>query len=99
MTQDGIQFTVSQSSYTKINPESMGMGRVSIDSGAKLNAGSVNKIINGVAIDWNAAQLPNSSDTAGTQQIDSTGQLLKLINEMNKRLYTLTAAVIALSNK
>ena len=56
-------------------------------------------IINGAEIDWNAAQLPNSGDTAGNQQIDSTGNLLSLINEMNKRLYALTAAVIALSNK
>jgi len=58
-----------------------------------------NPIINGIEIDWNGAQLPNSGDTAGNQEINHTGELLKLINEMNKRIYTLTAAVIALSNK
>lgn len=56
-------------------------------------------IINAAEIDWNEAQLPNSGDTAGNQEIKSTGNLLSLINEMNKRLYVLTAAVIALSNK
>ena len=99
MTQDGIQFTVTQNSFTTISPESDGKGRVSIDTAAKLNAGKINKIINAVAIDWNAPQLPNSSDTAGNKEIKSTGDLLNLINEMNKRIYALTAAVIALSNK
>jgi hypothetical protein len=54
-----------------------------------------------VALDitWCDAQLPNSSDTGGNKSISTTEDLLTLINEMNKRLYVLTAAVIALSNK
>lgn len=56
-------------------------------------------LANAVDIDWNEAQLPNSGDTAGNKEIKTSGDLLNLINEMNKRLYALTAAVIALSNK
>ncbi len=93
MTQDGISFTITQNNFTRVDK------KVSIDSEVKLNAGKVNKLINAVAIDWNAAQLPDSGDTAGNIEINSTGGLLSLVNEMNKRLYALTAAVIALSNK
>jgi len=57
------------------------------------------RILAALDIDWCGAQLPNSSDTAGNQSISTTEELLTLINEMNKRLYVLTAAVIALSNK
>lgn len=54
-----------------------------------------------VALDitWCGAQLPNSSDTAGSQTISTTEELLTLINEMNKRIYVLSAAVIALSSR
>ena len=99
MTQDGIQFTITMPSYSKLKTESQGAGKVSIDSAAKLNAGNVNNVINAVSIDWNQAQLPNSSNVGGNLEIQRTGQLLSLINEMQKEIYTLTAAVIALSNR
>lgn len=99
MIQNNIQFTIEQPGYTKIDNEAQGGGRVSIDSATKLNAGSINKIINAVAIDWNKAQLPNSSNIGGNLEIQTTGQLLSLINDMQKEIYTLTAAVIALSNR
>ena len=56
-------------------------------------------LIAALDIDWCGAQLPNSSDTAGSQTVSSTEDLLTLINEMNKRIYVLTAAVIALANR
>lgn len=56
-------------------------------------------ILTALDINWCGALLPNSGDTAGNLSISTTEELLTLINEMNKRIYTLTAAVIALSNK
>ena len=97
--QNGIQFEAEYSKFTSIKTETNNGGRVSIDSAARTNTGNISKIINAVAIDWNKAQLPNSSNTGGNLEITTTGQLLSLINEMQKEIYTLTAAVIALSNK
>ena len=55
--------------------------------------------INAIDIDWNNAKLPNSdSSTSGLKTIQTTGELLKLIDDMQKEIYVLTAAVIALNN-
>jgi hypothetical protein len=57
-------------------------------------------IINVVDIDWNGAVLPNANITSGgSVTIKTAGQLLNLINEMQKEIYTLAAAVIAIGNK
>ena len=54
--------------------------------------------INAVDIDWNNAVLPNASTTNGGEvTINTTGELLKLINDMQDEIYVLTAAVIALT--
>ena len=59
-----------------------------------------NGIINVVDIDWNGAVLPNANITSGgSVTIKTAGQLLNLINEMQKEIYTLAAAVIAIGNK
>ena len=50
-------------------------------------------------INWCGAQLGNSSNNSGKETINTTEELLTLIDTMNTRLYNLTAAVIALSNK
>ena len=50
-------------------------------------------------INWCGAQLHNSSDNGGNKSISTTEELLTLVNDMNKRLYTLAAAVVALSNR
>ena len=66
----------------------------------KVAAGTAKKILQGALIDWNGAQLPNAHPATGsTYNITSTGELFDLLNEMQKEIYTLTAAVIALSNK
>jgi len=55
-------------------------------------------IVNAVDIDWNGAVLPNSNTTFGTSiTINTTGELLNLIDSMQKEIYTLSAAVIALA--
>ena len=56
-------------------------------------------VINAVDIDWNGAILPNANiSTGGSVTINTTGQLLKLINDMQQEIYTLAAAVIAIGN-
>lgn len=59
------------------------------------------KLINAVEIDWNGAVLSdaNPSNGGATSQINDTAQLLDLINTMQKEIYVLTAAVIALSQQ
>lgn len=58
------------------------------------------KLINAVEIDWNGAVLPDANpSTGGSTSINDTSDLLELINTMQKEIYVLTAAVIALANK
>lgn len=58
-------------------------------------------IINAVEIDWNGATLnaanPNTGGSYGP--INDSAQLLELINTMQKEIYVLTAAVIALAQR
>ena len=55
---------------------------------------------NSVDIDWNGAVLPNANlTTGGSVTINTTGELLKLINDMQQEIYTLSAAVIAIGSK
>ena len=56
--------------------------------------------VNAVDIDWNNAELPNSdASTGGLKTIQTSGELLKLIDDMQKEIYVLTAAVISLANR
>lgn len=51
-------------------------------------------------INWCGALLPNASpSSAGAITINTSSDLLDLINNMQQEIYTLTAAVIALANK
>lgn len=63
--------------------------------------GFYDKIINALEIDWNAAKLPDANPANGGQYgpINDTVQLLDLINTMQKEIYVLTAAVIALAQR
>lgn len=55
-------------------------------------------IVNIADIDWNGAVLPNANLQDGkSMTINTTADLLKLVNEMQKEIYVLSAAVIALS--
>lgn len=54
--------------------------------------------VNAIDIDWNAAELPNANPSdGGKKTIYTSGELLKLIDDIQKEIYVLTAAVIALS--
>lgn len=65
------------------------------------------KVVNCVDIDWNGAVLPNGDIANGSSKtINTTGELLKLINDMssqistlNEQVYALGAAVIAIGSK
>ena len=55
-------------------------------------------IVNAVDIDWNEAVLPNGNPEDATDlTINTTGELLKVINDMQKQIYVLTAAVVTLA--
>ena len=58
------------------------------------------KLFDAVQIDWNGAYL-DSADirNGGPLTINTTGDLMTLVNEMQKEIYVLSAAVIALSQQ
>ena len=56
--------------------------------------------VNAVDIDWNSAVLENGDlATGGSKTIYTTGDLLKLIDDMQQEIYTLAAAVIAIGTR
>ena len=63
--------------------------------------GDYAKLINAVEIDWNGAVLSDGNPSTGgaTSAINDTSQLLEIINSMQKEIYVLTAAVVALAQK
>ena len=92
-TVDGIRFE-------RIPTSGMAKGAIMNMSGNvwKDTSDTWKAAINAVDIDWNNAVLPNASTTnGGTVEINTTGELLKLINDMQDEIYVLTAAVIALT--
>lgn len=53
-------------------------------------------ILNAIEIDWNGAVLENADiENANSKTINTTSDLLELINEMQKEIYVIGAAVIA----
>lgn len=60
----------------------------------------VKTVLNAVEIDWNGAVLPDGDIANATSKtINTTSDLLELVNEMQKEIYVLGAAVISLANK
>ena len=52
--------------------------------------------INTIDIDWNNAELPNSDSLTGSSKtIQNSGELLKLINDMQKEIYILTDIIFS----
>ncbi len=95
-TQDGIQFTSVLPGQTL--PNKYGNG----DNGEFADAATdgVSPFINAVEIDWNGAVLPNGNiGNATSVTINTTGDLLKLIDDMQKEIYALSAAVIAIGSQ
>ena len=58
------------------------------------------KLFDAVQIDWNGAYLDSADiQNGGPLTINTTGDLMTLVNEMQKEIYVLSAAVIALSQQ
>lgn len=50
-------------------------------------------VVNAVDIDWNGGVLPNGDiETGNSVTINTTGELLSLINKMQEEIYVLSAA-------
>ena len=65
----------------------------------KLNAIGVSKSVNAVEIDWNGAVLEGADLENNTNlTLNTSGDLLKLIEDIQKEIYVLSAAVIALGS-
>lgn len=93
MEQSGISFNSVKSGFLKMSnlPLSCAHGNGPDEDGYG--------IINVVDIDWNGAvlkdaDLENKSDVT----LNNSGDLLKLIEEIQKEIYVLSAAVIALGS-
>lgn len=84
---------------------SIGQGPVRIakvmNRNSDYDVNQIYSLINAVEIDWNGAVLSDGNPSTGgaTSAISSTADLLELINTMQKEIYVLTAAVIALAQK
>lgn len=94
---DGISFnSITRSGFNS------GSSYIKADTPWKLlnNTAPMQYAINAVDIDWNEAVLPNSNLTSGgSVTIKTTGELLKLIDDMQQEIYTLAAAVIAIGTQ
>ena len=102
MTIDNINFSSfnSMGGSHIINKKSGKYHVMGVDNVGAENGDPISTIVNGIEIDWDGAILPNANiTTGGSVTINTTGQLLNLINEMQKEIYTLAAAVIAIGNK
>lgn len=92
--QNGIQFTVTNAN-SSARPFKFYNGTNGDFSDAQTDG--LEPFINGVEIDWNGAVLPNSDLSTGSSvTINTTGELLSLIDQMQQEIYTLAAAVIAI---
>jgi len=99
-TIDGITFDKIRKN-SKLMPQVNGVATVSNNEVWKAGGTTSNWLpsVQSVDIDWNGAILPNANiSTGGSVTINTTGELLKLINDMQQEIYTLAAAVIAIGN-
>ena len=89
---NGISFNLNDDSWIQF-PK---MG----NADSKFSRGTIEKLIHSVEIDWDGAVLPNAdANTGGSKTINDTSELMALINTMQKEIYVLTAAVVALAQK
>jgi hypothetical protein len=96
ISQNGINFN----NYKPQTEDTVNMGQWPIVLAGQIDPDEDGGIINAVQIDWNGAVLPNGNpENAGNLTIDTTGDLLKTINDMQEQIYVLTSAVIALAQK
>lgn len=73
---------------------------IGVDNNGAEDGDPITTILNAVEIDWNGAVLSNADIANATSKtINTTSDLLELVNEMQKEIYVLGAAVISLANK
>ena len=108
LTQGNINFTVNNteavggfatkrinSSLIKNNKYNTAAKQILIDGGYEY----ICFLINAIDIDWNNAVLPNANtSTGGSKTITNSGELLKLIDDIQKEIYVLSAAIVSLTN-
>ncbi len=94
-----IDFSTLNTSNGSLTVKAVSTAKNHIISHANLGAESgdpIATILNAVEIDWNGAILENADIENGTSKtINTTSDLLELINEMQKEIYVIGAAVIA----
>jgi len=86
MTQDGISFNSVKNGVAHFSNWPLILtGQQGLDEDGG--------IINAVDIDWNSAVIPNGDLENGTSKtINTTGELLSLIDKMQEEIYVLSAA-------
>ena len=96
ITKNGISFN----NYKSQSGSTVNMGQWPIVLAGQIGPDEDGGVINAVDIDWNGAVIPNGDIENGTSEtINTTGELLSLINKMQEEIYVLSAAVVALSAK
>jgi len=100
INQSGIDFTVETGGKTH-----QGWGKKYTNLNNILNGvydpdqQNVEKSINTVEIDWNGAVLKGADlENNANLTLNTSGDLLKLIEDIQKEIYVLSAAVIALGS-
>ena len=94
--------TIDGISFNSITHTGLGKEYVYVQNGTPWKTESTSTPMkyacNAVDIDWNQAILPDADLATGNGvTINTTGDLLSLINEMQKEIYVLSAAICALS--
>lgn len=91
-TNNGIEFTNLNSSPTPYKPIN---GKIVLTQNkfAYANEDGIKPAVNAVEIDWNGAVIPNGDIENGTSKtINTTGELLSLIDKIQEEIYVLSAA-------
>lgn len=99
MTIGNINFSTLNTGNSSLTVRAVSTSKNHLMSTANLLAEDGDPItacINAVEIDWNGAILENADiENGASKTINTTADLLELINEMQKEIYVIGAAVIA----
>lgn len=88
-SQNGINFN----NYKSQSGSTVNIGQWPVVLAGQTGPDEDGGIINAVDIDWNSAVIPNGDIENGTSvTINTTGDLLSLINKMQEEIYVLSAA-------
>lgn len=105
LTQNGIVYTLNADTVTAFSGKYTNDQNFDANTGLydinqnKLNTIGVDKSVNAVEIDWNGAVLKGADlENNANLTLNTSGDLLKLIEDIQKEIYVLSAAVIALGS-